>query len=270
MATLGVTPKLDETKLTSEQRDKLEAYQQAETQIQTLEDIAKMVQEVLGVLDDRTKDKSMDGLGELLVDIKESLASLNDKESPETPDYAKPVVEAVGKLEKALSTSIKDIDVKPQVNLDAPQVNVAAPTVDLKGVEKVLKTDMPQAFEKAVKLIPRTPETNFEPLLTAWEGISEQLVSIENATRMKPLPGSMTISNLNEVVSELQRAYVSYNYFQFDPNDSAPNYIGFNENVDADNNSADWSIFKLTYSGSDVTSIKRKSGSWTDRVAVFS
>lgn len=185
-------PKINRAKLTEEQRAKLEQYQQAETQLQTLEDIAKMTQEIINIVDD---SGNVDKLGTLLIDIRETLGGLRDKEAPETPDYAKPVVDAVSKLEKALSASIKGIDVKPQIKVDAPAVNVSPPSVDLKGVEKALKTDMPKAFKDALALIPKPEKPDFKPLLSAWEGISEQLESIENATRAKPLPGSMKVTN---------------------------------------------------------------------------
>lgn len=187
---------LDETKLTEEQRQALETYNQREAQVQALEDIANMTQEVVNLLDDKKKDKSVDNLGVLLTDIRESLSALKDKEAPETPDFAKPVVEAVSKLEKELSKSISKIDVKPQIKVDAPAVNVSPPGVDLKGVEKALG-NLPKAFEQAIKLIPKTeiPEQDFTPLLSAWEGISEQLQSIEHATRSKPAPGSMKVTN---------------------------------------------------------------------------
>ncbi len=188
----------DVTKLTPEQRDKLEAYQQTETQLQTLQDIADMTQEVVNILDDQKKDTKVENLGVLLTDIRESLSVLKDKEAPETPDYAKPVVEAVNRLEKELTKSISKIDTKPEIKVDAPAVNVAPPNVDLKGVEKALG-NLPKAFEQAIKLIPKAeiPEQDFTPLLSAWEGISEQLQSIENATRAKSEPGSIKVTNVD-------------------------------------------------------------------------
>lgn len=251
----------DPLKLTEEQRQALETYQQREDQLQALEDIAKMTQEVVNILDDKKKDKSVDNLGTLLVDIRESLNALKDKEAPETPDYAKPVVEAVNKLEKALSASIKAIDVKPQVKVDAPAVNVS-PNVDLKGVEKALG-NMPSAFEKAIKLIPKTevPETDFTPLLEAWQGISEQLVSIENATRMKPVPGSMTISNLTDLPSLIGGVW----YISNSEETGTYKYYGFEDS------SGNWYILRKTlatnvYLYSAGTS--SYSTGWTDRATL--
>jgi hypothetical protein len=185
--------KINKATLTPEQRDKLEQFQQAETQLQTLEDIAKMTQEIINIVDDNGVDK----LGTLLIDIRETLGGLKDKEAPETPDYAKPVVEAVSKLEKALSASIKGIDVKPQVKVDAPAVNVSPPSVDLKGVEKAV-SGLSKSFKDAIKDMPTTPETDFAPLLEAWAGISEQLASIDTATRIKPqAPTTIKVTNLD-------------------------------------------------------------------------
>lgn len=191
---MGVAP--DPTKLTEEQRQALETYQQREDQLQALEDIAKMTQEVVNILDDQKKDKSVSNLGVLLTDIRESLSALKDKEAPETPDYAKPVVEAVSKLEKALSASIKAINLKPEIKVDAPAVNVSPPGVDLKGVERAV-SGLSKSFQDAIKQIPKTeiPEQDYSPLLEAWQGISEQLASIDTATRMKPVPGSMKVTN---------------------------------------------------------------------------
>lgn len=182
--------------LTPEQRDRLDSFNMAQAQITALKDIADMTQELVNLQDERIKSGSEDNknFGTLLVDIRESLAALKDKKQPEIPDYSKPVVDAMNKLEEALTTAVKGIDVKPVI--DAPQVNVTTPDVDLKGVESAVK-EIPKAFEKAIKLIPRVnvPETDFTPLLQAWEGISEQLVSIETATRLKPLPGNMKVTN---------------------------------------------------------------------------
>lgn len=55
---------------------------------------------------------------------------------------------------------------------------------------------------------------------------------------------------------------------RFDPNDSAPIYIGINkleQTVDDDR----WVIFKFTYSGENVTVIERAIGSWTGRASLF-
>ena len=190
-------PQINQKLLTSEQRDKLENYQHAQKQLQTLQDIADISQELLGVVDTLSSDEksTSHNIGALLTDMRESLMALKDKEMPEMPDHAKPVVEAVSKLEKAITLAISKIDVKPVI--DAPQVNVSPPSVDLKGVEKAVK-EIPKAFAEAVKLMPKVEisEQDNSELLAAWRGISEQLVSIENATRMKPIPGSMTISNL--------------------------------------------------------------------------
>ncbi len=190
-------PKLNPSQLTPDQRDKLDKWNQDKQKIQLLSDIADMNQDVLSSLDSASKGNqdSLKKMGVLLVEMKGFLSKISKQEAPESPDYAKPVVEALSKVEKTLNSSLKAIDIKPQVNVDAPKVNVTPPNIDLKGVEKALKTDMPKAFKEALALIPKPEKPDFKPLLSAWEGISEQLESIENATRAKPLPGSMKVTN---------------------------------------------------------------------------
>lgn len=195
---------IEYSKLPNDLKQKLleiEKRNPANQQLQVLSDVAMMLQEMLGLMDDTKKadEKSVNDLGALLVDIRESLVTLKDKEDPKTPDFAKPVVIAVEKLSREISNQIAKIDVKPEfkpnIAVDAPQVNVRPPGVDLKGVEKVLKEEVPKAFEQAIKGIPKVPKPDYSALLKAWEGISEQLVSIENATRMKPQPGVIKVTN---------------------------------------------------------------------------
>lgn len=201
-------PKINPLTLTEEQRTALENYNAQQKQLTILQDIADMTQDMLmeGDKEKKSTQKAVDDMGALLMDMRESLGALRDKKTPETPDYAKPVVEAVAKLEKALAA----LEVKPSVTVSAPEVRV--PALDVSPITKILREDIPKAFEKAISLIPKVeiPETDNSELLTAWEGISEQLVSIENATRMKPLPGSMTISNLDEVTKTIAAPTPTY------------------------------------------------------------
>lgn len=56
---------------------------------------------------------------------------------------------------------------------------------------------------------------------------------------------------------------------KFDTDDSAPIYIGVNADSTATDGATDWTLYKFTYSGSNVTQIVRKVGSWTDRATYF-
>lgn len=191
-------PQIDKSKLTPEQRDKLDSYNQAAAQIKSLKDIADLADNIYAFLEDSKKEgeKTDKEEGALLMDMRDALRELNAKEMPETPEVDnKPIIDAVSKLETALSKAIKSIDVKPVVNVDAPQVHLNPTEVDLKGIEKILKTDIPDAFKKAVLSIPVPPKPDNKELLKVWEGISEQLLSIETAIRMKPLPGTMRVTN---------------------------------------------------------------------------
>lgn len=56
---------------------------------------------------------------------------------------------------------------------------------------------------------------------------------------------------------------------KFDASDASPTYIGVNADSTATDGATDWTLYKFTYSGSDVTQIVRKVGSWTDRATYF-
>jgi len=193
----------DPMKTTEEQRRAIEKFNQNKQMLQSLSDIAVMAQEVIMLMDDQKKDstKSTKEMGALLTDMRESLAALKDKKDPETPDYAKPVVEAVNKLEKALAASIKAIDVKPNVKVDAPQVSVDSPSVsvDLKGVEKVLKTDLPKAFKESMKLIPKPEKFDPKPLLDAYKQLGKKLDDIDTGVRMKQAGVNAKITNFSDM-----------------------------------------------------------------------
>ena len=73
---------------------------------------------------------------------------------------------------------------------------------------------------------------------------------------------------LNETATRVL-SDVDGNLIKFDPNDSAPNYIGLNQTMTASDGDTDWVILKFTYGGSNVTQIQRAKGSWTGRAALF-
>lgn len=194
----------DYSKLPEDLKAKLikwEASSPTHKQVQLLSDIADISQEMLSALDDQKKgaDDATKKFGAILVDMREQLSSLNAKEAPETPDTSKPVIDAISKLEKALTGSIKAIDTKPVVNVPkvgAPVVNVDAPkvTVDNKEISKILKTDLPKAFNEAIKgiVIPENDTTAANQLL---EELSKKLDSIDTGVRMKPqAPTSMAVT----------------------------------------------------------------------------
>lgn len=220
--------KLDPTLLTEEQRTKLETWQTSHSQLQSLEDIASMTQELVNLFDKQQKsgDKNIGDVGALLVDMRESLDVLKNKEAPPLPDFARPVVNALTNLEKSFGLAFKSLDLKPNITVDAPAVNVSPPSVDLKGVEKILKSDLPKAFQEAIGLIPTVdiPETDFQPLLDAWSGISEQLLSIENATRMKPLPGKMNVTNPDGSLVAIPFIPYKYDYIAVTPGSTTDTY----------------------------------------------
>jgi hypothetical protein len=58
-------------------------------------------------------------------------------------------------------------------------------------------------------------------------------------------------------------------YVLYDADDSAPTYIGINQDADAATSDTTWVVLKFLYSGSNVTSIRRKVGAWDNRATLF-
>lgn len=180
----------DPSQVSEEDRRALEAYQMAKDQSQALTDIADMMQELIDVADTGNKNTGkLEALGAILTDAREQLVAINAKEAPEAPDYAKPIVEALSKLEKA----VKAQEVKPQVNVSSPDVHVDAP--DLSDFNKILQKEMPKAFADAIKLIPKT-DIVIPEAPDRWDEVLEKLESIDTASRMKPqAPNTVKVTN---------------------------------------------------------------------------
>lgn len=189
-----MNPKTDNRNLTTDQQAQVEQWQVEHDQLQKMEDMAAILQDIATtVAESKTSgDKSTTNFATLLMDMRESLDALKNKQDPTTPDFSTPVVNAVDKLEKAFTSALGGLDVKPNVNVAAPNVSVDAPQVDLKGIESVLKTDIPKAFKQAIAAIPQ-PEKE-APL--DLQPVLERLAAIETAARMKPqMPLTMKVTN---------------------------------------------------------------------------
>ncbi len=192
--------KPDYSKISPELRAKLEELdkQRPENQsLQVLQDIALMLQDIIMTDDEKRKgsNKTIEEFGALLTDARESLQKIADKKDPESPDFAKPVVEVLSKVLTAINAKeySPKIDVKvPNINVPTPQVTVDVDAPDMKGIEKLLKTEMPRAFEEAISKIPPTEIPEYPD---RWDEVMQWLESIDTASRMKPLPGSMKVTN---------------------------------------------------------------------------
>lgn len=200
-------PKLNEAKLTPDQRDKLDKWKNDVKQLQTLEDIATMAQEMLGIMDDQNKDTGRktliidhvtgDDFVKILTNMNTSLEEFRNRKDPELPDYSKPVADAIQKLEKAYTASLKTTIPKPEINVAAPNVTVKPTPIDLSRMEQILKTDVPKAFQQAIDSIPTVdiPEADNSPVLDKLTEAIDWLQSIDTASRMKPKPGSIKVTN---------------------------------------------------------------------------
>jgi hypothetical protein len=258
----------DYSKLPEDLKAKLlkwESNSPSNKQVQLLSDIVDISHEMLNVVDSQGKnsDETTKKFGAILVDMREQLSSLNAKESPETPDNSKPVIDAIYKLERALTGSIKAIDTKPNVTVPAPVVNVDAPnvTLDNKEIADILRNDLPTAFNKAIKgiSIPKTDNSNVVKSLTS---LSEKLDSIDVGVRLKPqAPTKIAVTNLDGTpigsTSQVTK--------RFDTSSSTILYTATAPVGTADS-SLGWTITKFDLTNSSDSSGKVATDvSWTDR-----
>lgn len=191
----------DNRNLTVDQQAQLEQWQMSHDQLEKLEDMALILQKLLGEVEDTRKsgDKNTTNFASLMMDIRESLTELKNKKSPEVPDFVKPLNSAVEKLDKAFQAAMSKIDARPKVNVSAPNVQIDAPQVDLKGVEKVLKTDIPKAFKMAINSIPQTtlPDNSedFKQIINTLKEVRDRPIPIPS------MPSNMGIRANGAIVS---------------------------------------------------------------------
>lgn len=263
--------KPDYSKLPEDLKAKLlkwEANNPANKQVQLLTDIADLTQEMLTAMDDERKgsNKAIEHFGSLLVDMREQLTALNAKEAPETPDNSKPVIDAISKLEKALVAQKAPVVNVPKA--DAPIVNVDAPnvTIDNKEISKILKTDLPKAFNQAISgiVMPKTDNTETNQLL---EQVAEQLASIDTGVRMKPqAPTTMGITGVTVVNGSIPVTVREAEVIEaFDYKTPYIVYIGEAPKGSAKSDPV-WKITKYDFTDSeDATGRIKNNGIWLNR-----
>lgn len=160
-------------------------------QIKVLADIANMTQELISVADETSKSttdvsKQLSSLGAVLDDSRQYLMELNKKETPQSPDYAKPVVAALDKVIAEIKRQEVAPVFKPEIKVSTPKVDAPKVTVDVKGIEKLLKTEIPKAFNAAIALIPETviPQQDNSEL----QLLIEELIAVTGEVRDKRIP----------------------------------------------------------------------------------
>ena len=219
--------KIDEKKLTEDQRQRLEGYNHNQAILTRLKDSVDILQDIDFTISEtqESANKFNKELGAVFLDIRESFAKLIDKEGPEATDV-KPVTDAIASLEKKILDAVKQQpEIKVQVpKIDAPNVSVNA-DVDLKGIEKLLKTELPKIVEKYISSIPSPDKFDPKPLLKAFEGISTQLESIDIGTRLKPqAPNTVKVTNVDG--SAIGGGGTSVVFATNDIEDAATSYFG--------------------------------------------
>jgi hypothetical protein len=208
---ISMSSQVDYTRLSPSLKEKLKAIEQnkpANQQLKVLRELSEVFETVavsVGALQEGS-EQSASKLNDSISDIQDLLKSLNQKEQPEQKDFSKPVVDSMKSLEKALTTAVRAIDInpefKPNIQVQAPRVDVSSPDVevDLSGVERILKTDVPKAFKQAIAAIPQAviPKTDLSPLEKKLDVVVEWLQSIDTTSRIKPqFPTTLRVTNVD-------------------------------------------------------------------------
>lgn len=193
---------INKSKLTFQEQYQLETWQFIKEQSRTLEDATAILQDIASSIDKKESIEPSDfkNMGVLLLDIRESIDAIRNKDPEQSIDYTKPVLDICNKLEKAFRDAK---NVQPNIKVDIPKIEVpdVAVDVDTTNIRDMIKRDLPKALEKAIKTIPKPEKPDNTELLKLGNDISGQLESIENATRMKPQMGSVQVSNLDSIAS---------------------------------------------------------------------
>lgn len=193
--------------------DKLEKWDKQKPlnrQVRAAEDTADMIQQMLDILErsDKGTDLFRKQASPILVDVREKLQEIASKESPKQDN--KDIIKALENVEKTLKKIEVKPEFKPTIKVDTPEVNISPPSVDLKGIEKILRSELPKAFAEAISKIPETeiPNTDFQPLVDQYQGMNEILSSIDTAVRIRPeFPTNMTVKTGSTPVETTETTY---------------------------------------------------------------
>lgn len=176
---------------------KAEARHPANLQLQHLQEIQSILELAFKTIrnNESKEERSTEQFQKVAEEIRDYVKSIEAKEAPETPDTSKPLLEGLKALEKALTTSIKGINVKPEVNVAAPNVTVDAPKVETKGIEKAVK-ELGKEFDIAVKSIPKVELPKNKDYTKLYEDMLEKLENIDTGVRLKPqAPETVKVTN---------------------------------------------------------------------------
>ena len=197
--------KIDRTKLTPEQRDRLDQYEATENAKEAAEKAAQGLTELQKKMDSFSPQLvvSVPGLIEQIEPIRRGLEDL--KKTIQSSDNSAQILKSFQQQSKdilkqlqSLKIEVPKTELKPNISVQSPEVNVSPQVdVDLRGLEKLLKK-LPSDFERAIKSFPQTeiPPTDFTPLLDKLDAALERLESIDMGTRLKPqFPNTVKVTN---------------------------------------------------------------------------
>jgi len=131
--------------------------------------------------------------------LSDKVDKLTNKPDPDQSEILNAVSEVIIGFKEDINSVVDGLKKQkpPKITVPAAQVSVPAPevTVEAPDFTKIEKK-LDQSFTKIARSISDSkPEFDLTPLIEKMDQMSDKLTSIDTATRMKPLPGSMKVTN---------------------------------------------------------------------------
>jgi hypothetical protein len=185
------------------------------------------------------KDVNLQGLEKKLTDILGALQGVKPSD--------------LSKVERLLTSLIDSIKGIPQPKIP-----------DIKIPETKFPKSMAVDNFPAVQKVTGSVEVDFKKVLEGLQVVVDAINDMKLTMSQEMKGGGTVYTGQTGANREKMKGTTLY-----DPDDSAPIYLGTNSAPDADTAIGDWEILKFTYSGANVTKIVRRVGSWTGRTALF-
>lgn len=131
------------------------------------------------------------------------------------------------------------------------------PAIKIPRPKEVLPS-RPQKIEGMIEV------SNLGVLVDGLQKVVDKVEDLIMEIKMLPIGGSTVVATSSGSTEKPINGTTLY-----DPNDSAPIYVGMHNLPDASESDGKWEILKHTYSGSNVTRITRRRGAWVNRTTLF-
>ena len=169
---------------------------------------------------------------------------------------------------RVLNWQFPKIDYPKFPEIKWPDLQRVAGGVAITNWDKMKSLDI--QFPKVQEVTGKVDIVNFAHLTKGLQAIIDKLGDVENGLELARKEATVVtaVASSPTAIKSTGRRQIT-GLTKFDPNDSAPIYVGTHDAPDASDTDTKWQIIKYTYSGSNVTQIQRKNGAWSKRTTLF-